>query len=179
MKKALLIPLLFIIACIFAGTYGAFHNQISYTVAPEYFTAFKFHQFQLTESFASNRVKAAIVGWNASWWMGIIIGIVIIPLGWVIPGAKDYFTSQLLAFLVVAITALVVGLAALLISFLTIDSKTVGEITIYGNEIIDDISFARAGTMHNFSYLGGFFGIFSGTYLIFKKRKHLRALQSK
>ncbi len=61
MIKVALIPVLFVIACLFAGSYGAVHNQISYTVAPEYFTQFKFHQFQIDEG-APERVGAAIVG---------------------------------------------------------------------------------------------------------------------
>ena len=107
--------------------------------------------------------------------MGIIIGLVIIPLGLIIPGAKNYISSVLLAFLVVVKTTLIVGLTALLISYLTIDSETVGEITLYGNEIIDEIAFSRAGTMHNFSYLGGLIGIFSGSFVIFRRRKQIKA----
>jgi hypothetical protein len=33
------------IACLIAGAYGALHNQISYSVASEYFQQFKFIQF--------------------------------------------------------------------------------------------------------------------------------------
>ena len=47
MKKLVTIPILFVLACLFAGIYGALHNQISYSVAPEYFTQFKFIQFQI------------------------------------------------------------------------------------------------------------------------------------
>ena len=42
MSKLAWIPVLFLVACLFAGIYGALHNQISYTVSPEYFTQFKF-----------------------------------------------------------------------------------------------------------------------------------------
>jgi hypothetical protein len=47
MKKRVTIPILFVLACLFAGIYGALHNQISYSVAPEYFTQFKFIKFQI------------------------------------------------------------------------------------------------------------------------------------
>ena len=49
MEKILLFPLLLAAGCIISGLYGAFHNQISYTVSPDYFHAFKFDQFGIPE----------------------------------------------------------------------------------------------------------------------------------
>lgn len=161
MIRIVLVPLLFVVACLFAGIYGVAHNQISYTVAPEYFTQFKFHQFRIAEG-TPDRIGAAIVGWYAAWWMGIPIGIILIPFGLVIRGNANYFWGMLRVFGVVAMTTLFVGLLALAIAFVIVDVDNVGEISRYGNEIRDDVAFARAGTMHNYSYLGGFFGIITG-----------------
>ncbi len=161
MVKFALIPLLLLIACLFAGIYGAFHNQISYTVAPEYFTQFKFHQFRITDG-TPHRIGAAIVGWNAAWWMGIVIGIILIPSGLLIRGNANYFWGMIWVFGVVVMTTLTVGLAALAIAYMTLDADSVGEISRYGNEIADDVAFSVAGTMHNFSYLGGLAGIVTG-----------------
>ena len=177
MLKLLLIPVLFAIACLFAGIYGAAHNQISYTVAPEYFTQFKFHQFQIPEAIP-DRVGAAIVGWYAAWWMGIVIGFVLIPLGLLIRGTSNYFWGMVRVFGVVAITTLLVGLIGLLIAFATVDPDTVGERTQYGNEIVDDGAFVRAGTMHNFSYLGGIAGIITGGIAVFWERQRLSGPES-
>jgi len=170
MTKLALIPVLFIIACLFAGIYGAVHNQISYTVAPEYFTQFKFHQFHVGEN-VPQRFGAAIVGWNAAWWMGIVIGIVLIPVGLVIRGNANYFWGMFRVFGVVATTTLIVGLVALAIAFATVNADTVGEFTRYGNDIADDAAFARASTMHNFSYLGGLIGIATGAVTIYWQRQ--------
>jgi|688.fasta_scaffold658023_1 hypothetical protein len=161
MVKLALTPLLFVIACLFAGIYGAVHNQISYTVAPEYFTQFKFHQFRINDG-TPDRIGAAIVGWNAAWWMGIVVGIIIIPFGLLIRGNANYFWGMIRVFGVVTITTLVVGLAALATALVFLDTDNVGEISRYGNEMSDDVAFARAGTMHNFSYLGGLVGIITG-----------------
>lgn len=173
MVKLALIPVLFAIACLFAGLYGAVHNQISYTICPEYFTQFKFHQFDIDERYPV-RIGAAIVGWHAAWWMGIAIGVVLIPMGLVLRGNANYFWSMIRVFGIVAITTLVAGLAALLIAFLTVDEDTVGDFFRYGNEIADDAAFARAGTMHNFSYLGGLIGIIAGGVAIFRQRQQSR-----
>ncbi len=150
MVKLALIPLLFLIACLFAGIYGAVHNQISYTVSPEYFTQFKFHQFGISESIP-DRIGAAIVGWNAAWWMGIVIGMILIPFGLLILGSANYFWAMIRVFGVVAVTTLIVGLTALGIAFVVVDTEVAGEISRYGNEMNDDVAFARAGTMHHFS----------------------------
>ncbi len=177
MVKLALIPVLFAIACLFAGIYGAVHNQISYTVAPEYFTQFKFHQFRIAES-TPDRVGAAMVGWNAAWRMGIVIGLILIPIGLSIHGNATYFWGMLRVFAVVAATTLIVGLAALLIAFLVLDADTVGEISRYDNEMKEDVAFARAGTMHNFSYIGGLVGILTGAVAVFRERRRLAAATS-
>lgn len=90
MRKLALIPVLFAIACLFAGAYGSLHNQISYTVSPEYFTQFKFHQFRINDSIP-DRIGAAIVGWKASWWMGLVLGVVLIPMGRSSAGTRTTF----------------------------------------------------------------------------------------
>jgi hypothetical protein len=56
-------------AVLTAGAYGALHDQISYTVSPEYVTRFKFVQFGLQDPSIPERVRAAAVGWAATWWM--------------------------------------------------------------------------------------------------------------
>jgi MFS family permease len=177
MVKLALLPLLFLIACLFAGIYGAVHNQISYTVSPEYFTQFKFHQFRISESIP-DRIGAAIVGWNAAWWMGIVIGMILIPFGLLIRGSANYFWAMIRVFGVVAVTTLIVGLTALAIAFVVVDTEVAGEISRYGNEMTDDVAFARAGTMHNFSYLGGLVGIITGGVAVFWQRRRLNTSSS-
>jgi hypothetical protein len=68
-------------ACI-AGTYGALHDQISYSISPEYFTRMKFEQFGLA-GFAtgSPRVAAGEVGVLATWWVGAIGGWLVARAG--------------------------------------------------------------------------------------------------
>ena len=69
------------VSMLIAGSYGALHDQISYTVSDEYFTKFKYKQFGLTHSDLPDRVKVAIIGFRASWWMGIPIGFIISAFG--------------------------------------------------------------------------------------------------
>ncbi len=108
--------------------------------------------------------------------MGLVIGVILIPMGLVIRGAANYLRTMIQVFGVVAVTTLVVGLVALAFAFLIIDAETVGQISRYGNEMTDDAAFARAGAMHNFSYLGGLIGILTGGVAIFRQRRRLNVL---
>lgn len=116
-----------------------------------------------------------MVGWRAAWWMGIVIGGVLIPAGLVIHGNSNYFWCMIRVFAIVAFTTLLVGLTALLISTLVLTHEHVGEITRYGNAIVDDAAFARAGTMHDFSYLGGLVGILTGGIAIYRQRRVIKS----
>ena len=161
MSRFAIALLLFVIACLASGVFGAAHNQVSYSVSPEYFTKYKFHQFQISPELP-DRIGAALVGWHASWWMGIVLGVFLIPFGLLIRGTSAYFVGMLKIFVVVLVTTSIVGLLGLAVSFLTITPVTVNGIAMYGNEISDPVSFVRAGTMHNSSYAGGLIGIITG-----------------
>jgi hypothetical protein len=73
LTRLALLPLSLVFACVIAGAYGAIHDQISYTVAPSYYHDFKFIQFAIAPEL-QNRLGASIVGWSATWWMGLVIG---------------------------------------------------------------------------------------------------------
>jgi len=86
--KFLIFILLFPIICCMAGIYGFLHDQISYTVSSEYFTHLKYLQFNIQNNL-HNRIGAGLVGVLATWWMGLITGIIIIPIGLIIPKWQD------------------------------------------------------------------------------------------
>jgi hypothetical protein len=153
-----------------AGVYGALHDQISYTVSPDYFFAFKFHQFHVSPHL-QNRVGAAIVGWKATWWMGAIIGPPLLAAGLLIPGARAYLKHVLIAFAVVTTTALIVGLGALAVAAVNVTPDNLPNFW-FPEGVVDKVAFARVGVMHNFSYLGGFLGIVTGVvYMAIARRR--------
>lgn len=157
MLKLALLPVLLAVSCLVAGAYGAAHNQISFTVSPDYFYAFKFHQFRIPQE-QQGRLGAAIVGWHASWWMGAVIGIPVLLGGLFLPDAESYFRHCLVAIGVVVLTTLLVGLGALALASATITDPNALPY-LFPEGVVDRVAFARAGTMHNFSYLGGGLGI--------------------
>jgi hypothetical protein len=172
MAKLTLIPLL-LLGCLFAGLYGAVHDQVSYTVSPDYFFSFKFHQFEIP-AHLQNRIGAGIVGFLATWWMGVIIGIPILAMGLLFSDARSYARHCFTAFAVVAATALVVGVGALAVASLTITADNLPAFW-YPEGVQDRVAFARVGVMHNFSYLGGFLGILTGlAYLALARWRQTR-----
>ncbi len=162
MKKFCVYVLLILIAIILAGVYGAIHNQISYTVSAEYFTKFKFRQFGLLDVNLPDRVRASIVGFLASWWMGILIGLLVGGAGFIHPGPRQMLKVSLWAFFIAVAFTFLFGLCGLLYGY--VETNTIDLTNYQGwfipHDVIDLRRFLCAGYMHNASYLGGTLSIF-------------------
>jgi hypothetical protein len=160
-KKVLVYILIVVLSVLVAGLYGIVHNQISYTVAPEYFTKFKFRQFGFTDTPLPERVRASMVGFLASWWMGIPIGLLVGAAGFIHSGYRRMLRVSLWSLLVAAGFTLLFGLGGLIYGYF---QTTHIDLTQYrGWFIPDDVTdlrrFLCAGYMHNSSYLGGVLAI--------------------
>ncbi|HLX96234.1 MAG TPA: signal peptide-containing protein [Verrucomicrobiae bacterium] len=162
MKKIPVFILLVLFAVVLSGLYGMLHNQISYTVSPEYFTKFKFRQFGFVDLQLPDRVRASMVGFLASWWMGIPIGLLVGAVGFIHSGPRRMFKVSLWSFAVVVAFTLLVGLCGLLYGYF--ETRTINLADYQGWYIPDDVinlrRFLCAGYMHNASYLGGTLAIF-------------------
>lgn len=55
-----------------AGCFGVIHDQITYTISPEYFTRMKFDQFRWADFGFPTRVFVAEIGFLATWWVGLV-----------------------------------------------------------------------------------------------------------
>ncbi len=164
--KWLLFPLLIAIACLVAGLYGALHNQISYTVALEYFHVLKFPQFGIPADL-HNRLGAAVVGVAASWWMGLVIGVPVMALGLRIQGNARYFRTGMRAI------GLVIGISAICaittLGLLTLIATP--ELAAQFNlppSVTDRVAFLRAGAMHEGSYAGGLLGLLAALFYTYR-----------
>ncbi len=174
MKKAQLLdrflvaaPLLVVYACLVAGLYGALHDQISYTAAPEYFTRFKFHQFDIPAAWP-DRLGAAWVGIQATWWMGFLIGLVLLIARPAFPDTRSFARAYLRSALVVVGVALLVGLGALAYAYLFFTPADVPRfISEWRAGLADPLAFWRVGHMHNYSYIGGALGALVGVSYLF------------
>ncbi|HTV40070.1 MAG TPA: hypothetical protein VMF08_05825 [Candidatus Sulfotelmatobacter sp.] len=161
MKKFAVYLLVIVLAMVVAGLYGMIHDQISYTVAPEYFTKFKFRQFGLVEIPLPDRVRAAIVGFLASWWMGIPIGLLVGAAGFIHRDHREMLRVTLWSFLVVVGFTLLFGLGGLLYGYFQTAHIDVADYQGWyiPNDVTNLRRFLCAGYMHNSSYIGGVLAI--------------------
>ncbi len=174
MKKFLTLLLIIGLAPIIGGLYGILHDQLTYTISPEYYTKFKFYQFGLMDMgneaiFPNPRFEVSIVGFMATWWMGLPIGLILGLVGLVHNNNKQMFKVTMKAILITMIVAFVTGLIGLAVGKLYLAEKGVD--WWLPENLIDTKNFISVGSMHNFSYLGGLFGLVAGIIYSLKKRK--------
>jgi hypothetical protein len=156
--KLPLLVLLLGLAALIAALFGALHNQLSYTVGPTYFTALKFPQFAIPADTAP-RLGAALVGIQASWWMGPLVAVPAFLYGFAaVPRTETYFAAGIGAIGLVVVLA---TLAALLGLVGGLVAETTGLLDPYltppqGPTRAD---FYRAGFMHDAAYAAGVLGL--------------------
>ncbi len=176
MRKFGLLASTFFICSILAGFYGIIHDQVTFSVSPEYFTKFKYVQFGLEPSYyGGHRPVVAIIGFLATWWTGLIIGVLLVLTGLVYPDHKMMRAAIKKAIVIVICFAVLAGFAGFIYGKIHL-IKTGVNWWLPG-DLVDKNSFIIVGSIHNFSYAGGFIGlIISIVYLIVgnKKENHSR-----
>jgi hypothetical protein len=140
-----------------AGLFGAIHDQISYTVSPEYFTRFKFIQFHLVNTDLPARLRVGIVGFKASWWMGIPLGVLCGAAGFVQRTPMQMARALAFSLVIAVALALMVALVGLAYGWWQTRSIDLRAYTgWYVPAGLNDVrAFLCAGYMHNAAYLGG------------------------
>jgi hypothetical protein len=161
-KKFLIFLLVIGIAPLIAGVYGMLHDQLTYSISNEYYTKFKFIQFGFidrgNEAILPNpRLCVAIVGFLATWWMGIPIGIILGLVGLIHKDSKQMLRLTLKAFGITIFVAFLTGLTGLVYGRCYLAGTNLN--WWFPENLIDRSSFILVGSMHNFSYIGGLMGL--------------------
>lgn len=110
--------------------------------------------------FPNPRIQVAAVGFMATWWMGLPIGIILGLIGLVHKNAAQMFRSTIKAIGVTMIVAFMIGLVGLVYGKFYL-AKTGVDWWLPQN-LIDTGNFIAVGSMHNFSYIGGIAGMIAG-----------------
>jgi hypothetical protein len=174
--KFLAFILLIMLGSLLGGVYGIIHDQLTYTIAPEYYTKFKFVQFGLYEAGVAPpnaRIAVSIVGFLATWWMGLFIGFILSLVGFIHNGWKSMVKITSKAFLLTMIIAFTTGLIGLLYGYAILSDMPAELRNWYIPEGVLNLSdYIAVGSMHNFSYLGGIIGLTGGIiYSLSRKPK--------
>lgn len=62
------------LGAILAGCYGLTHDQLTYTLSPEYYTRLKIVQFSYADLGLGDRIWAGTIGFVAAAWPGLVAG---------------------------------------------------------------------------------------------------------
>lgn len=173
-KKFLTVFLIAGFASLPAGIYGILHDQFTYSISPEYYTKFKFIQFGLDEiEYYSLRKKVAIVGFLATWWFGLFLGLILGIFGLRHKDWKTMLKVSITSIFIALIVAFIVGIIGLLYGKFTLSNQPESEFNSWfiPEHLIDFRSFISVGSMHNFSYIGGMIGLIAGLIYSFKKSR--------
>jgi hypothetical protein len=165
MKKFVVFITIILFAIVLAGLYGIIHDQITYSIAPEYFTRFKYRQFNIDPAIYGDRMAVALIGFLATWWMGYIIGIPLSAVALIYPDHRSMRRSALKAIVIVFITAVIFGVIGYFRGKYHL-VKT-GVDWWLPEDLIHRDDFIIVGSIHNYSYLGGIVGLILGIiYLV-------------
>lgn len=151
-----------------AGLYGIGHDQLTYSISPEYFTKMKFEQFHYADFGFGNRVFVATIGFLASWWVGAIAAWLLARR--LIPGQpRGVAIGQIVrGFLVVLVVTFLFGFAGYVVGIWRGPEAGYSrwQTMIGALDIEQPWLFVRVATIHTGSYLGGLVGLIFALLLI-------------
>lgn len=107
------------------------------------------------------RIGASWIGALASWWMGLVLAVSVYLVALLVKGDPAFVRAFLIAAVLVVSVTFLMGLGALAVAHMIFAP---GNLPWWmdGWDVRDPIAFARAGQMHNFSYMGGLIGAVVG-----------------
>ena len=177
MRKFAIFLLIIGVAIVIAAIFGVGHDQVTYSISPEYYTKYKFIQFNLADSGAAQhmtqpRSAVVMVGVKVSWWMGAIIGAILGLVALLFHNADRMFQSAIQA---LGITLLVVMVSAGIGYLYGHGTLSVRGVSWWiPPNVTDRPAFITAGTIHNASYVGGAIGLVAGIIFLLLKKARLR-----
>ena len=149
-----------VIGAILAGVFGIVHDQITYTISPEYYTKLKFYQFWYANFGLPERLFVAEVGVLATWWVGFFCA-------WFLARRLIPNQPRSFAFRQIAIGCAIIFLGAAIAGILGFGyGSWHGPNADYANweplldelEITNRWPFVQVAYIHNASYLGSLLG---------------------
>jgi hypothetical protein len=152
-----------------AGVYGAIHDQLTYSISSEYFTKFKYEQFGFEPAwFGGHRPTVAVIGFLATWWVGLFIGVVFGLVGLLFVSKAALVKTLLRAVQIAFGTAIVAGIVGYGYGRLVL-AKT-GVTWWLPDNLLHPADFITVGSIHNFGYCGGILGLLGGVVYIVRHR---------
>jgi hypothetical protein len=176
MKKLGVLGLTVVVSALLAGVYGIVHDQLTYSISHEYFTKFKYVQFGFEPAwFGGHRPTVAVIGFLATWWFGLFIGVGLGLVALLLPDAETMRRALTKAIGLVYCTAVLAGCAGFLYGRYYLSHTDVN--WWLPEKLIHKNDFITVGAIHNGSYAGGLAGLLVGIVYLLKTRYVLGAGQ--
>jgi hypothetical protein len=162
-----------VLGAVLAGVYGILHDQITYSISPEYFTRLKFHQFHRADFGLPPRVFAGEIGFLATWWVGFFAAWFLARVGVPTLPAAAARRHILRGFLIVFACGLGGGVLG---NILASVRESFGDYSSWNDigqwlSISDLPSFVRVAYIHNGGYLGGLLGLVAAIVYVWRMKK--------
>ena len=159
-----------LIGCVIAGLYGIVHDQVTYSIGPEYFTHFKFDQFAWANSRLGDRVFVSCIGFLATWWVGLIATWILVRRLVVDQPRRVACRNVFEGFLTIFLTAVVFGVGGFLYgNMIDLNHFTSWTAMCESLGVVDTKSFIVVACIHSAGYLGGIVGL-GLTFFIVKRK---------
>jgi hypothetical protein len=173
-KKHDLVPILCcsIAGALLAGTYGAIHDQITFSLSAEYFTRLKFRQFDYANLGYGTFVFVSTIGFLATWWLGLF-------LGWFV--GRRFVPNQersvalrkvMQAFSVVLLTTACFGIGGYIYGA-GMGAQRLKDWSWVLNtyRVVDGSAFVQVAYVHNAGYIGAFVGLMLAMIIVHPVRR--------
>jgi hypothetical protein len=139
-----------------AGTFGILHDQITFTISPEYFTRMKFDQFRAADFGFPQRVFVAEIGFLGTWWAGLIAGWFLARIAVPKFASPEKRVVQAMAIIVMITTF--IGIVGYLIGPAIFENRSDWREALDSLGVTDITSFNCVAATHLGSYAGAFLG---------------------
>jgi hypothetical protein len=164
------------VGALVAGLYGIVHDEVTYTIAPEYFTRLKFAQFAWANFGLPPRLRVAEIGFLATCWVGFFgvwfLARLMVSTRWSADIVRRHIVMGMLLMLAGALCGAVTGglLTLEFLAYLGLDySQMAAECGVK-----DVAAFTHVACIHSGSYLGGLACWALAVILILSVRPHRR-----
>jgi hypothetical protein len=158
------------VACLgalIAGTFGIVHDQVTYTISPEYFTRLKFDQFRWAELGLPTSVFVAEIGFLATWWVGLFAGWALARVTAPHVRPREMFRLSLSGFAIILGATLVFCALGFAYGLTQRPSPDNSAIAAFGLSLdVEDVqAFSRVAYIHNAGYLGALVGTLTAVFV--------------
>lgn len=159
-----------------SGMYGVLHDQITYSISPEYFTRLKFFQFQWANIGLPPRLFVGEIGFLATWWVGFFsawflarIAVPAWPIGMAV-------RRCLAGFGVIFILAFIAGVIGFYFGVRHSGDYSSWKEICLKLGVTDVPAFVRVAYIHNAGYVGGLVGLIVAIIFLTRSKRNKQDL---